>query len=272
MLNDLTSSANRWAGEFYIPKVLPVQFQTVPLLYRWCFSSEELFAGGPLRDIRASVQFKMPKKLLSIREFRHIVGKTGWLSVGLLTVENPKPSQYLLTSCFIEFDRRIAFLVIEALFDHVESIEPLEAVPEDVIYRSQIDYDHHEQVSLAHWSKITKIDFRSEMDTLENLSAESVLQLQQQIDQLSEIIRAKRLSEDGDFLSTCPTSDNSVTGEDHIQELMAKRQDLRSMLTDEESSAGEKIRMLIEASNSPPTISKRNLFTIRWRVTVESSQ
>lgn len=272
MLNDLTGSTNRRTVEFHIPKVLPVQFQTVPLLFRWCLSNEELLAGGPLKEIRGYVQFKIPQKFLSINDFLQIAGKLGWLTVSFLAVENPNPSQYLLSSSFIEFDRRIPFPVIETLFDHIESIKPLEAVPEDVIHRSQIDLDHHEQVSLAHWSEMMKIDLRSKMDSIEKHSTRTILQLQKQIDQLSEIIQAKRLSDDGDFPSTRPPSDSGFTGESHIQELVAKRQDLRSMLTDEESSAGEKIRKLIEASNSPPTISKRNLFTIRWRASVESSR
>jgi len=232
-------------------------------------SNEELRAGGPLRDIRGYVQFKIPSNFSSHRDYLRITKRIGWLTGTLLSVKNPNPYQYLLVSCFLDFDRRIPFSVIEALFDHVESVKPLETVPDDVLSRSKADLAKHEQVSLAHWSEITKIDFHDRIESIENHSTQTILQLQKQIDQLSEIIQARKLSEFSEVLAAYPTSGSGFTEETHIQELVAKRQALRSMLNDEESSAGERIRMLIEASKAPPTVFKQELFTMRWWADME---
>jgi len=272
MINDRTSFTNLRTDEFYFPKVLPVRFETIPLLFRWCLSNEELFVDGPLRNIRGHVHFRIPSKFSSSKEYQRIAKRIGWLTVTLLSVENPNPSQYLLVACFIDFDRRIPFPVIQELFDHVESVTPLETVPDDVLSRSKVDLAKHEQISLAHWSKTTKTGFHDRIQSIENQSTQTILQLQKQIDQLSEIIQAIRLSEVGDYLVNYPTSDIRYTKESHIQELVSKRQALRSMLTEEESSTDEEICMLIEASNSPPSLLKRELFTMRWWAVGEPPQ
>ena len=247
-----------------IPRVRPIDRETLPFLYRWCFDDEELTdlwtSGGlfQLKGLNATVSFRRDKRNHRRREFKEIDGKWGWLRVvlGCVGGEESKRRYYVLFSAFTDIGLPVEFATVNSLFDHVESVEALDGIPAHVEQRFQQEVGMCIEISAAHLNEKLKKQRKQEIAELEEFYEEMTQQTEDRLASLNQRIRNSAAS---------AMDESSEQGNRSI--LKEERTKARLSLIETEAKELKSIAEVVRRHSAEQnSIEPVVLYTIHWRV------
>ncbi len=220
-------------------------------------------SGKALTPPPAHVTFDITRHPTRISVVEALKGRAGWLVLQLLTIDAFACDEYLLFSAYTDGGDAVDQETCERLFACDATMTALDALPESVTARLQVEAKRHAQATLHRNMEANSRFFREEQERLERWAEDVMLAAERALQETKAQI--KTLSRQA---RQATTTQEQHGVQQRIRDLEAKQRSQRRRIFDVEDEIIQKRDALIDALEQRMTqrTHRQTLFTIRWQV------